>query len=258
MYNRFLDEFDEALNDVFGNFQSAGVNELVLDLRYNPGGSVQTCIYLASMITGSNDGTVFSKEQWNPKLMAYWEENNPSRLTDRFTGFIAGGTEINSLNLSRVYVLTSSRSASASELLINGLSPHIEVIHIGDQTRGKNVGSITVYDYIDNEGTKNPDHTYAMQPIVLKIANSENFSDYTDGLEPDITLKESFSNLGELGDPNEPLLQRALSEISGTTTAKSGVVHHPITHTLPLPQDAFLEQMHVQLQKATATQSEKK
>lgn len=258
MYNRFLNEFDEALNDVFGNFQSAGVNELVLDLRYNPGGSVQTCIYLASMITGSNDGTVFSKEQWNPKLMAYWEENNPSRLTDRFTGFIAGGTEINSLNLSRVYVLTSSRSASASELLINGLTPHIEVIHIGDQTRGKNVGSITVYDYIDNEGTKNPDHTYAMQPIVLKIANSENFSDYTDGLEPDITLKESFSNLGVLGDPNEPLLQRALSEISGTATAKSGVVHHPITHTLPLPQDAFLEQMHVQLQKATATKSEKK
>ena len=68
----------------------------------------------------------------------------------------------------------------------------------------------------------------------------------------------SFSNLGVLGDPNEPLLQRALSEISGTATAKSGVVHHPITHTLPLPQDAFLEQMHVQLQKATATQSENK
>ena len=133
------------------------------------------------------------------------------------------------------------RSASASELLINGLSPHIEVIHIGrPNSREKTWDLSRLYDYIDNEGTKNFDHTYAMQPIVL-VPIVKTFADYTDGLEPDITLKKVF--LVNWVTLLNRYLQRALSEISGTATAKSNVVHHPITHTLPLPQDAFLEQM---------------
>ena len=76
--------------------------------------------------------------------------------------------------MSKVYFITSQSTASASELLINGLKPYIDVIQIGDVTLGKNVGSITLYDYIDNNSlTKNPNHNYAMQPIVLKIANSD-------------------------------------------------------------------------------------
>ena len=75
-------------------------------------------------------------------------------------------------------------------MLINGLTSHIDVIQIGDTTYGKNVGSITVYDYVDNQGTKNPDHTYAMQPIVLKIANSAGFADYDSGLNPNVELNE--------------------------------------------------------------------
>jgi len=100
--------------------------------------------------------------------------------------------------------------------LINGLAPHINVVLIGNTTYGKNVGSITVYDYIDNEGRKNPNHTYAMQPIVLKIANSAGFADYANGLEPDVELRERASNLGVLGSPTEPLLFEALNQISGS------------------------------------------
>ena len=77
--------------------------------------------------------------------------------------------------------------------MINGLAPHINVVQIGETTVGKNVGSISVYDYIDNNGTKNPDHSYAMQPIVLKIANSDGFADYSDGLVPNTVLNEYAS-----------------------------------------------------------------
>jgi len=254
MYNQFVSTFDNELNDVFGTFKAAGVTDLILDLRYNPGGSITSCIYLASMIAGDRGAAIFSKEQWNSKLMAYWQENNPSRLTDRLTAVMQGGVAINSLNLDRVFVLTTSRSASASELLINGLAPHIAVVQIGDTTVGKNVGSITIYDYIDNDGNKNPNHKYAMQPIVLKIANSEGFSDYTNGLTPDITLKESFSNAGVLGDLEEPLLSRALEEILGTVTAK-GIfeVKNPIENMILTPRDLRQQRMYAKpvVQKST-------
>ena len=72
------------------------------------------------------------------------------------------------------------------------MDPYINVIQVGERTVGKNVGSITIYDYIDNEQTKNPDHTYAMQPIVLKIANSEDYADYSTGLIPDAELMKIF------------------------------------------------------------------
>ncbi len=126
---------------------------------------------------------------------------------------LSDGETINSLQLNRVFVLTTSESASASELLINGLAPLIEVIQIGEQTVGKNVGSITVYDYIDNDGTRNPDHRYAMQPIVLKIANSEGFADYAEGLVPSTLIEEDIQNMGTLGDENEPFLATVLNLI---------------------------------------------
>lgn len=228
MYNQFVGttENNEALNNVFGRFKAQNITDLILDLRYNRGGSVSNCTYLASMITGQFKDAIFSQQVWNSKLMDYWNENNEEALYDRFVDTISEGTTIKSLNLNKIYILTTSTSASASELLINGLDSHISVVHIGETTVGKNVGSITVYDYIDNNQTKNPNHKYAMQPIVLKIANSNGYADYNDGLNPDVAQDESILNMGVLGDENEPLLSTALSQISGTarmlqTTATS-------------------------------------
>ena len=149
------------------------------------------CLF-SDLITGQFTGEIFSQQIWNSKLMDYWNNNNPESLKDLFVDQMADGTALNSLNLNKVYILTTSRSASASELLINGLASHIDIIQIGDTTYGKNVGSITVYDYIDNDGTKNPDHTYAMQPIVLKIANSAGFADYDSGLDANVELKKIY------------------------------------------------------------------
>ena len=216
MYNGFYAAYDTELNDAFASLKSQGITDLVLDLRYNSGGSVLTATRLASMITGQFTGQIFAKQQWNSKINAYFETENPAALNNLFTDKI-GTTAINSLNLSTVYVLTSKSTASASELVINGLKSHINVVQIGDVTTGKNVGSVTLYDS-PTFGTenRNPNHRYAMQPIVLKIVNSAGFGDYYNGLTPNFEQKETISTFGVLGSTSEPLLNTAISKITGT------------------------------------------
>ncbi|WP_297333207.1 S41 family peptidase [Flavobacterium sp.] len=216
MYNGFFSNYDDELNAAIGQLKAQGINELVLDLRYNSGGSVRTATYLASMITGQFNDDIFAQEQWNPKLQAYFEDENPAALQDRFTNQLSNGTAINNLNLTTVYILTTRSTASASELIINCLRPYIDVVVIGDVTTGKNVGSVTLYDSPNfSRNNVSGSHTYAMQPIVLKIINAEGFGEYSSGLEPDLLLKEDFDNLGVLGSPEEPLFAAAINMING-------------------------------------------
>jgi C-terminal processing protease CtpA/Prc len=217
VYNGFFSGFDSQLNQAFNSFSAQGVTHLIVDLRYNSGGSVNTATYLASMITGQFDGQVFAKQQWNQKVEDFYNESNPELLINRYTNSLGNGTPINSLNLTKVYVITSKSSASASELLINGLNPYIDVVQIGDVTTGKNVGSITVYDSPTfGSQNKNPNHKYAMQPIVLKIVNKDGFGEYQDGLQPSTLLKENLGNLGTLGDVDEPLLSTTIGIITAS------------------------------------------
>jgi len=211
MYNGFFSAYDNQLNTVFGNFSAQGVTDLVLDLRYNSGGAVTSATKLASMITGQFDGQLFAREQWNSKAQAYFLANNPTRLENKF---VSG---LNGLNLTKVYVLTSKSSASATELVINCLKPYIQVVQIGDVTAGKNVGSITLYDSPTFAKTDvNKSHKYAMQPIVLKIVNKNGVGDYTAGITPDHELFEDMEMLGVLGDGDEKLLNKAITLITGS------------------------------------------
>jgi carboxyl-terminal processing protease len=215
VYNGFYPNYDTQLNDAFALLKSQGVTDLVLDLRYNGGGSVQTSTRLASMITGQFTGKVFSKQRWNDKINAYFETEDPEALSNLFTDKV-GADPLNSLNLTKIYILTSKSTASASELVINGLKPYIEVVQIGDVTVGKNVGSITIYDSPTfGKENRNPNHRYAMQPIVLKIVNAVDFGDYFSGLQPNYELKENLANMGILGNSTEPLLSTAIGQITG-------------------------------------------
>ncbi|CAN1565540.1 carboxyl-terminal processing protease [Flavobacteriaceae bacterium] len=216
MYNGFYPNYDTQLNEAFGTLKTQGITDLVLDLRYNSGGSVLTATRLASMITGQFTDKVFSKQRWNDKINAYFETENPDALKNLFTNTI-DNAPINSLNLTKIYILTSKSTASASELVINGLKPYIEVVQIGDITTGKNVGSITVYDSPTfGKENRNPNHRYAMQPLVLKIVNADDFGDYFNGLNPTYALKENLADLGILGNSTEPLLSTAIGKITGT------------------------------------------
>ena len=228
MYNGFFANYDTQLNEAFGSLKSQGITDLILDLRYNGGGSVQTATRLASMITGQFTGKVFAKQQWNEKIEAYFSTNNPEALKNFFTDKIES-TSINSLNLTKVYIITTKSTASASELVINGLKPFITVVQIGDVTTGKNVGSITLYDSPTfQKENVNPSHKYAMQPLVLKIVNADGFGDYQSGLTPTFQQAETISTFGVLGDfttiikdneeilvSYEPLLRKAIEKITG-------------------------------------------
>lgn len=210
MYNGFNNEFETELNNAFGEFLSNNVQQLVIDLRYNPGGFISTTTFLASMITGQFNGQVFGK-------LIYNNDQQTNNTIFNFTNSISNGSSINSLNLNKVYVLTTGRSASASEGLINSLNPYIEVIQIGITTVGKTQASITIYDSPDlGRDGANPNHTYAMQPLVAIGVNKNDVAVPSSGLVPTIELAEYRFNYGVLGDINEPLLAAALADIQGT------------------------------------------
>lgn len=218
MYNGFTADFDTQLNSVFGTFKADGVTDLILDLRYNSGGSIRSATDLASMVTGQFTGQVFSTQVWNPQLQAIFQQNNPESLIDRFNSSIRTGAAINSLNLNRVYILTTSRSASASELVINGLDPYIEVIQVGATTTGKFQASTTFYDgpppnFRRDEASIS--HFYAIQPLIFTSANANGVTGFVDGIPPTVEFFEDLTNLGDLGEITEPLLEAALDEIFG-------------------------------------------
>lgn len=232
MYNQFSSSFDTQLNAAFAFFKSEAITDLIVDLRYNGGGSVRTATYLGSMITGQFTGQLYSKQRWNEKVQNAVSEDN---FINNFTSMIRNTDDdgnviveepINHLNLSSVNFIVTENSASASELVINSLRAYIDVALVGDTTVGKQEGSITLYDSDDNRRNGpnlNTNHTYAMQPIVLEIVNKDGANE-RNGFTPGsnisgVQLAEDFGNLGDLGMKSDPLLDRMITYI---TTGSKG------------------------------------
>lgn len=261
VYNGFNSDFDLQLNQVFKKFKDAGIDKLILDLRYNGGGSVQTAKYLASMIYGKYTSKIFIKSQYNAGLQEYFVTRyGAASLNESFIDTISGTTAtpvtpINTLNLSKLYVITSDNTASASELLINGLKPYLQVVNVGINTAGKYVGSFTIKDW-DANGVVNPNNSWAMQPIVVKIANSAGVSDFVDGLVPDIKMEEDIASLLPFGDQNETLLKAVLNDLKGLP--QTGIVLKSAKLGLTKIYDSqdhrpFSKQMYINPLKKTGT-----
>lgn len=213
VYNHFTagtednsEKFNEQLRALFSSFAGQGVNELVLDLRYNNGGLLTCAQLLCSMIAPT---TVLDLP------LGYLEYDASQETEPSVISFKQGtATDGSNLNLSRLYVLTSNQTASASEMLINCLRPYMEVVTIGATTVGKNVGSIAF---------ENPDLMITMSPIVCKIYNADMESEYAGGLKADYSIDEHnyMNNFLPFGDPNEALLNTALQVIVNGTTPET-------------------------------------
>jgi carboxyl-terminal processing protease len=204
-------QYNDEMDAVFDRFKATGITDLVLDLRFNSGGAETATVNLASLIgKGVDDSKVFAKRQYNATLtnqILNDPQYGASFLLTKFKNKTQNVGQL--LKNNRVYILTSSRSASASELLINGLKPYMDVFLIGDKTYGKNVGSTSIYQAND------PKNTWGMQPIIVKSFNSLDQSDYSTGFTPNISDLDNGTQL-PLGDSNEKLLSLAIQHISGS------------------------------------------
>jgi C-terminal processing protease CtpA/Prc len=185
MFNSFLGTSENELKEAFSFFNSNNIDELVLDLRYNGGGYVDVAQQLAALIGGTRvNGKTFIKYLFNERLKS---EN----VTTTFTA------ENDALNLSRVFIISSKQTASASEIVINSLKPYLDVKVIGFPSYGKPVGFIG-WGYKDK---------YVF-PVMFKSANANDESDYFNGIVPD---QYSLDGLNyDLGDVRENRLADAL------------------------------------------------
>jgi hypothetical protein len=222
---------ESELVNAFTTLQQQGVSDLVLDLRYNGGGLLDIASEVAYMIAGSAQtaGQTFELQQFNSQ---YPSTNpvvggaiTPTLFHSTTQGFsVPSGQALPSLNLSRVFVLTSAQTCSASESIINSLrGVNVQVIQIGSTTCGKPYGFYPP----DNCGT-----TYFS--IQFRGVNEQGFGDYTDGFSPanavnppgvsvpGCSVADDFNHA--LGDPNEGRLAQALAYRTGgaCTVAPSG------------------------------------
>ena len=218
----------KELNEIFGKYQHTHVEELILDLRYNGGGEVTVATALASMISNCTSSDVFLIDRYNSIVdaefkKAYGNDYNKTFFVDSLNVRDKNNKTIEQIpvnkltGLRRLYVLTSYRTASASELIINGLKPYMEVVLVGEKTYGKNVGMWFIYE---EDTEKQKDNRWGMLPIVVRLSNSDNQSDYTHGFGVDVEVNEYVAPFLPLGNTRELLLEAALAHI-GVQTANS-------------------------------------
>lgn len=203
---------EKQLIDAVTQFKNANVNELVVDLRYNGGGYLDLANELAWMIGDSTlAGKTFEKLTCNDKNTQSFC-NSTDTFHQATQGFsVASGQALPQLRLKRVFVLTSGNTCSASESVINSLSPFMQVVRIGSTTCGKPYG----FSYKDNCGT-----SYAV--MQFKGVNAEGFGDYADGFAPSCPIADDLTK--QRGDPAELMLGGALTfmRTGACPVAKSG------------------------------------
>ncbi len=196
--------FLTSMDNIFSEFKAAGITELIVDLRYNPGGDITSAVHLASSIVPAQIASgmeIMVNLEYNQELQQFLEFNNRTDyLNYRFEPVVSN------LNMQRVFFLNTSTTASASELVITGLDPYMDVIKIGEATYGKYAGSWVIPD--DNE-------QWAIMPIVLKYANSAGFTDFENGLPPDHLVDDNLFGALPFGDITDPLIAKAVELISG-------------------------------------------
>jgi len=211
VFKNFVEPSYAALDAAFARLRDASATELILDLRYNGGGLVAVAQYLGGLIGGDRtSGEVFAQYVHNDKRAA---QNSSIRFTRPAAAF----------PLSRLVVITTKSSASASELIINALKPYMPVIVVGDNSYGKPVGQ---YGFRVCEKM--------LWPVSFSVQNSLGQGDYYNGFAPDCRTADDLGHA--LGDPNEASLAAALSYVATGACPASAAVGASSERARPGPR----------------------
>lgn len=211
-YNSFNMYYDDKLLEAFATLQGEGVEDLILDLRYNGGGHVVSSLLMGTFVAGQpHKGEIYSRMVPNAQRQAAGDRGSVFRIGNMNYGDGTYSEVLKaldfSLGLERVYVLCSESTASASELVINGLRGiGLDVRIVGTTTNGKNVGMESISKVFDG-------YEYVFSPITFYSENASGFRDYGDGFAPDVEAAESTLPIEEWGDPDDGLLSVALQWI---------------------------------------------
>jgi len=194
MFNSFIEPAKGELSELFTQFKSEGIDELIVDLRYNGGGQLGVSKYLSSLIGGTKtSGQIF-------ETLVYNDKHHELDRSYKFENYN------NSLNIDHVYFITTYSTASASESVINSLVPFLEIYTIGSTTHGKPVGMIG-HKFCDKY----------LYPVMFQGFNANNFGDYFGGISASCGADDDITH--QLGDTNENMLNSVLYLISNGNTA---------------------------------------
>ena len=194
-YQEFIGSSNAALGNAINNFRAAGVSEVVLDLRYNGGGSTSVARNLASMLGGPElDGRLFAQYRYNSK-------NTGNNFNQLFTASTSVLPAAPLSGLSRVFVITSPNTASASELVFNSLKPFKGIVTVGGTSFGK------PYAFQPREACGT---TY--NAVNLEIVNANGAAVSTSGVPATCSVSDDLTR--QLGDPAELRTAAALGYIS--------------------------------------------
>ena len=210
LYMGFHTDFDAELIEVFSQFKAQGIDELIVDLRYNNGGHVSSSTVLGTLIAGqAHKGDIYVRTTYN-KARSDAGEVGEYRIGIAENPESANGHEAiekaldKSLGLSQIFVIGTEKTASASELLINGLRGlDIKVNLIGTTTNGKNVG-------MEGWWTKINNYTFYFYPITFYCENAKGFRNYSNGFTPDLELNDAPIYPGEFGTTDDILSNYAI------------------------------------------------
>ena len=209
VFESFINPSIDELTSAFSYFQAQNITDLVIDLRYNGGGLMSVVEHLASLII---------PDRLNNQLFLTYIHNNDLTSENYSYNFELNS---NSLRFEKVYFITTKGSASASEAIINGLDPYLDIFIVGDDTYGKPVG---MYSFESNLS----DYLYV--PITFKIINSAGYGEYYDGLEANAYADDDLTR--DFGDPDESSLAEALYHIRygsfSSKKSKSTIKRQPV------------------------------
>lgn len=188
-YGSFNYYYDDALIAAFSQFRNEGIDELIIDLRYNGGGHVVSSVVLGTLVAGAaHQGKVYARTTYNPDRKNETADEyklGVARFNDGNAKYDKIATALSSaIGLDHVHVLCTGSTASASELLINGLrGVDIEVRLIGKRTNGKNVG-------MEPKTKEFGAYEYIFSPITFYSLNAKDFYDYGNGFDPNVEAKD--------------------------------------------------------------------